>query len=141
MKKNITQESLIDALSYGSLRELPKKDKGEDYWIKAIALVNKIDGTSSYVVVEKDEDLNNKVKCDFGNVCAIKEFVEFYPYSFLKSSFMPKQTKGNKKDDRAAWLSKMRHGGDFTHLSAKELEREILKTAVKNQLIKEANVD
>jgi hypothetical protein len=34
----------------------------------------------------------------------------------------------------------MRHGGDFTHLSAKELEKEILKTAVKNQLIKEANV-
>lgn len=141
MKKNITEESLIDALSYCSLRALPEKDKGEDFWIKAIALVKKIDGTSSYVVVEKDDNLSNKVKCDFGHICAIKEYVEFYPFSFLKSSFMPKATKGNKKEDRAAWLSRMRNGGDFTHLSAKELEREILKTAVKNQLTKEANVD
>ena len=62
MKKNIKETSLVGALSYFLLRDLPEKDNGENIWVKALALVKKKDGSESYVYVAKDpKTLDNKI--------------------------------------------------------------------------------
>ena len=74
---NINRDSLIAALSEYALRDLPDVDDGQSVWIKAIALVRKKDGTSSYVCVKKEPyTFCNVVLKDFGTCSAIADFEE-----------------------------------------------------------------
>lgn len=132
-----TRESLLKALSYCSLRELPEEDKGEDIWIKALALVTKYDGNDYFVNLEKDPiTLTNRVKVDFGPSSAIVKYKAIYPYLYLSAEYMP---KGNmKKDEKVAYLSKFFPNMDFTGKTVKELDNLIIGTAIKLQLTQTA---
>ena len=44
----IKEQSLISALRYARLREMPLKDEGKNVWIMAIVAVTKTDGTKNY---------------------------------------------------------------------------------------------
>ena len=88
MKKK-EQESLIDALSYCGLRELPKVDNNEDVWIRALAKVAKADGSFGYVLLEKDGNLKDKVKRDFGSTSIIRKIEEVYGVPYEKIIFLP----------------------------------------------------
>lgn len=130
---NINRDSLIAALSEYALRDLPDVDDGQSVWIKAIALVRKKDGTSSYVCVKKEPyTFCNVVLKDFGTCSAIADFEEFYPFSFLKSGYMP-VFKGQKKEDRIKYLSKY-NNIDYSGYTLKELDRLIVSTAMERQL-------
>lgn len=138
--KNKTNESLIDALSYCSLRELPEVEDKESVWIRAIAKIAKSDGQMYYAYVEKDENLENKIIRDFGPISAIVKVVEYYPFSYLKPAFMPK-FKGKSKDERLAYLTRYNKTDEYDGLSLKELDKLILKGAIRKQMEQEKRAE
>lgn len=129
-----TRASLIKALSYCSLRELPKLDNGEDVWIKALALVTKTDGCDYFVALEKDaKTLVNRVKKDFGGTGAIVEYKETYPYLYLSSEYMPK-FHDKTKETRVKYLTGVNPEINWSKYSLKELNDAVLGLAIKAQL-------
>ena len=137
--ENIKGKSLISCLAALDLRDLPKEWDKEDVWILAVGLVSKIDGTFSYAALRKDEDGNARVVKDFGNICAIRKIEKVYPYKFLDASFMP-MFKTRAKDERIAWLERMGEKGNFSEMSAKQLEKKVLNVAIQ-QALKALNND
>lgn len=137
MAKNIERESLVSALAYCSLRDLPEIDNGEEVWIYAVAKVEKADGSTSYALVEKDDNGEDRILKDFGAISAIRSVVSYHPYVFLKPAYLPK-FKSEKKEERVEYLNKkLSDGRDFAKMSKKELDVIILNLAIKNQKSKE----
>jgi hypothetical protein len=134
--KNRSEESLLDALQYCSLRKLPEVEDGENVWIRAIARVAKADGQMYYAYVEKDDNMQNKIVKDFGSISAIVRIVDYYPFSYLKPAFMPK-FKGNKKEERIAYLTRYNKDLDYSNYSVKELDKLIMLGAIKKQMEQE----
>lgn len=129
-----TRESLIKALSYYSLRELPEEDNGEDIWIKALALVTKYDGNDYFVGLEKDPiTLTNRVKADFGPSSAIVKYKSIHPYLYLSAEYMPKGDM--KKDEKIEYLKRQFPLLSFEKKTVKELDALIIGSAIKLQLV------
>lgn len=131
--ENIKEKSLINCLAALDLRDLPKEWDKENVWILAVGLLSKIDGTFSYAALRKDEDGNARVVKDFGNICAIRQIEKVYPYKYLDASFMP-VFKTRAKDERIAWLERMNEKGNFSEMSAKELDRKVLNVVIQQVL-------
>lgn len=131
----VLRKSLLDALSWASLKDLPEKWDGENIYILALGLAAKMDGSKSYVALKKDEKGNDKVVKDFGSVSIISRIDAVYPYLYLDGSFIP-SFGGQKKEDRINWLEQMNYGtnGAYEGMSLKELNKEVLNTAIRNQL-------
>lgn len=137
MAKNIERESLVSAMAYCSLRDLPDVDNGEEIWIHALAKVEKTDGSTSYVLVSKVDASSHRIIKDFGTISSIRKIVSYHPYSFLKASYLPK-FKTEKKEERLSYLDKWGEKGvNYASMSKKELDLEILNIAIKNQKTKE----
>ena len=133
MKKN-KEESLISALSFCSLTDIPEEDNGKDIWTKAIGLVTKRDASESYIYLEKDaESLGYKIVKDFGSISAIYSVKKIYPFEFLKKFYVP-EFKGDKKEDRLKYLENYAPNVDYSKMTLKALDKEILKIAIKRQL-------
>lgn len=133
MAKDILRESLIDALSWASLRELPEKDNGENIWIRALALVSKRDGSKAYVALVKGKNGEGRIIRDFGSVSMIVKIEEIYAFEYLDSSYLP-TFDSKKKEDKIKWLSMQRPEVNYEEMSAKELNKAILHVAMQNQL-------
>ena len=131
--ESIKDKSLVDALAYVGLRDLPNEDNKEFVWIKALALVSKSDGSKSYIYLVKDKDGKPKVKKDFGRISVIKEIVSVYPFMLLDEKFVPAfQTK--TKAERIEWLQKFGDESDLSECSFKELEKKVLNLAMQHAL-------
>lgn len=129
-----TRESLIKALSYCSLRELPEMDSGEDIWIKALAIVEKSTGEECLVSLSKDPyTLKNKVSRDFGSTGAIVKYISIHPYLYLSDNFMPKFRDKNK-DSRVEYLKRLDRNVDWNKKPLKELNETIIGFAIMMQL-------
>lgn len=133
MAKDMLRESLINALSWASLRELPPKDDGENIWIKALALVSKRDGSKAYVALMKGKSGEDRLVKDFGSVSQVMKIEEVYAYSYLDSSYLP-QFDSKKREEKVKWLSLQRPDVDYESMTAKELNKAILHVAMQNQL-------
>lgn len=133
MNKDVLRESLISALSWASLRELPPKDNGENIWIKALALVSKRDGSKSYVALVKGKNGEDRMIKDFGSISPIVKYEEIYAYVYLDSSYLP-NFDSKKREERIKWLSLQRPDYNFEEMNAKELNKAILHVAMQNQL-------
>lgn len=133
MAKDILRESLINALSWASLRELPPKDNGENIWIKALALVSKRDGSKAYVALTKGKNGEERLIKDFGSVSQIANIEEIFPYVYLDSSYLP-TFEAKKKEDKIKWLSLRRPEVNYEAMSVKELNKAILCVAMQTQL-------
>lgn len=132
--KTIKEESLLKAMAYCNLRSLPEKEDKEHFWLRALSLVKKTDGSENYVYVEKDlATLKPKIVKDFGNIAMIHETTEYYPFSYLKSQFMP-TFKTQKKDERIAYLTAYDKSVDYSGYTLKQLDKEVMRRAAKKQL-------
>jgi hypothetical protein len=131
--ESIKEKSLIEALAFCSLKDLPKETKNDFVWIKALALVAKSDGSQSYVYLIKDEDGKPKVKKDFGHIAVIKEYISIHPFMLLNEKFMP-TFKGNSKEERIEWLTKFGCKEPLEGLTVKELNKKVLNMAMQNAL-------
>lgn len=124
--------SLIDALAYLSLREVPAVDDGESIWIRALAKVMKSNGREEYVLVVKDDNGENYVAKDFGSISSIKKYIEYYPFEYLNDTFIPSfATK--KKEERIDYLKKYYYNKDFESMSTKDINKEIVLHAMRMQ--------
>ena len=123
----------MDALSYADLRDLPKEWDKKDVYILAIGLVSKTDGSFNYVALRKDENGKDSIVKDFGNIAAIRKIEKVYPYRFLESSFMP-FFKTKNKEERIQWLTTYGKNKDYSNMTLKELDKEILNAAMQNAI-------
>lgn len=141
MNEKLKEMSLIDALSFCSLKALPEKDDKKNVWIRALAEVKKIDGSESYVLLKKNPtDLENRIVKDFGTISAISKIIKVYPYDFLKSMYMPRFKKDDK-NEKIAYLAKENKQNEevYKKMSDKAISKEIIKIAIKTQLYHESN--
>ena len=99
---NITEESLKSALTDLGLTQigLPKMWRGEQdgFWIKALALVRKLNGDLSYYAVERNAEGLISYKTDYGRMSPIRERVRIHPYMFLDEARYV--NVGDEKDRR-----------------------------------------
>ena len=103
MIKNIKERTLVEALSFCGVRELPEELKGKEVWIKAIGLVSKVDGSQSYVYLERGELGASNIKKDFGTLSPIVKIDKIYPYLYLSEDEVPKFSKEDK-GEKTSWL-------------------------------------
>ena len=131
MKKNneTLSKSLIAALACCDLKALPERDTKEFYWLKAIGLVSKSDGTKSYVLLRMGSDLNPVVIRDFGSVSAIVAIEEAYPFVMLGERWIP-VFKTTKKEERLEWLRSMGDDTDRSGSTLKEIDKAVIGKAV-----------
>lgn len=82
---NIKEISLRKALEATACRELPKafNENGVEFWIRAIALVRKRNGTQSYCLVEHRADGMLQYTQDFGLPSPIFGLISIHPYIML----------------------------------------------------------
>lgn len=137
---SIKKESLQKALEYCFISKLPDKEDGKNLWIRAIAEVEKKDGTSSYAYIEKDPDtLENKIKADFGKPVQINKIVSIHPFCYLDAGYIP-EFKFKKGKDEAKAIEERRifldniTGVNHKGKKLKELDSEILSLSIKKQL-------
>lgn len=134
MGKYILRESLIEALQYCSVRELPKEDTGEHVYIKAIGLAAKRDGTRGYVSIVKDIDGNDEIEKDFGTTATIVKIEKVYPVVYLDGSYMPNFGSKRSKEEKINWLKVTRPERDYEKMSARELDKAVLAEAIQLHL-------
>lgn len=129
-----TDKSLIDALAWAGVRELPEVYDGENIYIKALALVAKRDGTTSYVATCKDVLGVDKIVKDFGTIAQIVKVLEVRPYMYLDASFVP-EFATKKKEDRIKWLEiAAPNMKNLDAMSFKELNTAIINIAIQKQI-------
>lgn len=134
MVKNIKEDSKLKVLAYCGLRGLPEVEDKEHFWLRAVALVKKVDGSENYVYVEKDlNTLEPRMIKDFGAIAMVHETVEYYPYSYLKEQYMPK-FKTAKKEERIKYLTTYDKSADFSEYTLKELDKEVMRRAARKQM-------
>lgn len=129
-----TDESLIDALSYCGLRDLPEPWDKENVWVKAIVRLVKSDGVEYYAYVEKTTKNEERIKKVFGGVAAIVKILEYYPFSYLRAEFMPQFEDKKDKKVRIEYLQKANPDKDYSKYTIKQLNKEILDGAICRQL-------
>lgn len=130
--ENKLTDSLVEALSYCHLSELPPEDNNEFIWAKSLALVGKSDGSFSYVLMVKDRNGGNKIIKDFGTISAIVEVKRIYPIVVLDERFIP-VFDGRGKEERLSWLRR-RGVKDIEGLTTKELDKMIINEATQDAL-------
>lgn len=145
MNTNKEQESLKRALEAQDLANLPKVEDGESVWLKALAKVGKRDGSIGYVCVVRDggDVEKTRIVADYGEPCAIAKFIEFYPITYMKASYMPTFESKNSKEERVAYLMKANPELDeemLMGLSLKELNKMVKENAANRQMKVEKNL-
>ena len=104
-KEVFIDKSLIDALSYCHLRELPQEaSKYDGIWIRAIAYVTKADTTKSYVLMDKSSNGSHRIIKDFGTISNIVNVRSIHPFQFVSEDSLP-IFKGSNKQERIDWLT------------------------------------
>ena len=128
----LKEKTLLDALSFVSLRTLPTKAEDDDNYLSAIVEVVKVDGTTSYALQKTREDLTNYIAQDFGTISTIKEIVSIHPFEFLKEKYV---FSGTTKEEKIQYLKKMYKDEDydFDTMPLKEINKMIKMIAVKYQ--------
>lgn len=128
----LKEKTLLDALSFVSLRTLPTKAEEDDNYLSAIVEVVKVDGTTSYALQKTREDLTKYIAKDFGTISTIKEIVSIHPFEFLKEKYV---FSGTTKEEEIQYLKKMYKDEDydFDTMPLKEINKMIKMIAVKYQ--------
>lgn len=134
---NIKEDSLKRALTEKLLSELPKQfreDSGE-YWLEAIILTRKRDGSKSYVAGKRNADGKIIYTTDYGTMSPIAALISVHPYIYLnKEKYMPYETIEQKRHALARYI-----GGDddakkaVDGLPDSEVEYQILEIAIEAQ--------
>lgn len=128
----LKEKTLLDALSFVSLRTLPTKAEEDDNYLSAIVEVVKVDGTTSYALQKTREDLTKYIAKDFGTISTIKEIISIHPFEFLKEKYV---FSGTTKEEKIQYLKKMYKDEeyDFDTMPLKEINKMIKMIAVKYQ--------
>ena len=127
------QASLLNCLSWCSVRQLPDEWDKKNVYIKAIAKVMKADGSISYVAIKKDSKGEDMFVKDFGSISMIRKVLAIYPYLYLDAMYMP-TFKSNSKAEKVAYLQSHNKNVDYSQMTGKELDKAILAVAIQKHL-------
>lgn len=96
----LTRKSMIEALSFASLAELPEVWDCKREWKDAIALIEKYDGTEYFAIAKRSEDGEIRIVKDFGSMFAIKGVKQYYPYEFyIRQDDFDKKQESEKEEN------------------------------------------
>lgn len=130
------KESLFDALTWASLRDLPPKAEGDRVYIFALALVSKKDGSSGYVAIKKDRKFKDAIIKDFGSQSPIISIDEIYPYLYLDKRYVPKFNwdKKGTREEVIEWIERNTFENNVESLTDDELKDLVYKASMERQL-------
>ena len=132
-KEVFVDKSLIDALSYCHLRELPQEaSKYDGIWIRAIAYVTKADTTKSYVLMDKAANGSHRIIKDFGTISNIVNVRSIHPLQFVSEDSLP-IFKGSNKQERIDWLTNNGVKIDC-ELTLKQLNNRVVNVVIQQEL-------
>lgn len=134
---NIKEKSLKQALTSVRVPELPKQYREGDgeYWLEAIVLVCKRDGSLSYAVAKRGVDGVIRYISDYGNMSQIKGLISIHPYTYL-NNYKYIQS-GSAEQKRAALIQFI--GGDrkaeeaVSPMTDEEVENMLLNIEIEAQ--------
>lgn len=134
---NIKEKSLKQALTSARVPELPKQYREGDgeYWLEAIVLVSKRDGTLSYAVAKREMDGAIKYISDYGNMSQIKGLISIHPYTYLNNY---KYIQSGSAEQKRAALTQF-IGGDkkaeeaVSAMADEEVENMLLNIEIEAQ--------
>lgn len=138
----IKDKTLQECLEKTGLRELPKPLQEGKVWIDGIALVTRINGIESYVLVQNDGEGNPNVVRDFGPCVMIKKIETIYPLNVLDKRSLPdlRSNKamldflvrfGHDKEKAVALLNKDEKTEDEIAADRAAVKNSIFKIAIK----------
>lgn len=134
MRRKTKDETLVDCLSYLSMRNLPEKWDKKAFYIMAIVEVEKADGSVSYAIQKRRaENLELYIAKDFGSLSIIRNVIAVYPFEFLKEQYMFE----GKKEDKIKFLKSRFPKENVEELGTKEINRLILRAAMETQIQQE----
>lgn len=139
MVKNNINETLIEALSYCSVKELPSKLEGKEVWIKAIGLVSKADGGRSYVALVRGDNGKPRIVKDFGSLSTVVKVEEIYPYMYLSKDAVPTFEKEDI-EGRIEWIKTHSEDVNVEELEGKtasQLNKIIISECAKRAISKD----
>lgn len=128
---------LNDAMSVAHLTRLPSKVNPEEViWIEGIAKIKLIDGSHGFGIVKRNPDLSYTVTYINGATSPILHVEEVYPYIKIDRANIKKFTDKDDRVGRIAYLQslKLPYSIDFENASITDLNKEIVKAAVYQQL-------
>lgn len=133
------QQLINDALAKAFLTKLPEPADQKTVWIEGIAKIRLADGSVGYGIVKRNTDLTHRVCYINGNISAISEVEEFYPYITLNKDYIKKFGKKDGEKERIEYLKSLKLpyaniGGYFDDMTLDELNREVVKAAVYQQM-------
>lgn len=134
-----SEERLLqDALREAHLTQLPKVAAKNTVWLEGIAKIRKANGSIAYGIVKRNPDLTHRVIYVNGDIFAISEIVEVYPYVTLDKSYIKTFTAKEKEDARIKYLKSLEIPSvcpvNYEGMTMEELNKEIIKAAVYMQL-------
>lgn len=127
------QQLISDVLRMAHLTELPKKADKKSVWIEAIAKIRLGDGSVGYGIVKRNPDLTHRVCYVNGNIAAISNVEEEYPYITLNSEYIKKFGKNEGEEARIKYLRSLNlpcTSPDICEMTLDELNKEVVKAAV-----------
>lgn len=130
MRLDSYNASLIDALGYAAVRELPEEWNGEEIWLFAIGLTSRMNGKNAFVALERTNDGGIRIVKDFSpELSSIYKIEKIYPYMYLDSGQIPVFKDEKSKDEKIAWLSHYDKATDYSSMSLKELKKAVINMA------------
>ena len=131
------QQLINDALQKAQIAELPKPATTKTVWIEGIAKIRLSDGSIGYGIVKRNEDLTTRVCYINGNIAAINEIIEVYPYIKLQKEYIKKFGKGEGEKERIEYLQSLKlpwASLDLSEMTIDELNKEVVKAAIYFQM-------
>lgn len=131
------QKLLADALNTAHLAKLPAKMDPENFiWIEGIAKIKLIDSSYGFGIVKRNPDLSYTVTYINGATSPIMYVEEVYPYVKIDKANIKKFADKNDRESRIKYLQSLHlpYEIDFENASVADLNKEIVKAAVFQQL-------
>lgn len=137
MLSEYEQRLLADALDKAQLTNLPAKMDPENFiWIEGIGKIKLIDGSYGFGIVKRNPDLSYTVTYINGATSPILHVEEVYPYNKIDRANIKKFSDKEDRNGRINYLQSLHlpYEIDFENASVADLNREIVKAAVFQQL-------
>ena len=132
------EESLFSCLQYCEVAKLPEPWDKKSIWLTAICKTKKNDLGEYYAYAEKGKDGKPTIIRDFGPCRAIVEITEYYPISYLESSYVRKFPKNDEGNANLTEYLKKQGFHEAEHAeNRKELDKMNILLAMQKQLADE----
>lgn len=132
----ILERTKIEALEYSACRTLPEEfdEQSGRFWIEAIGIVRKSDGSKNYCIIRNNHNNNFFVKKDFGLSSCIVDVEKIYPYLYLNKTYIPTFKDRNEIIDYLCSIYGEDNRTKLYNASKDDIKALVFKVAIDAQL-------